>query len=384
MNLNYTRLFLAVFFSLLFTVANAQVPQQFNYQAVIRNGSGQPLVNKTVKLRLAVNAGGVAGLPEYVETRTLTTNEFGLVSVAVGSAGADAIQGTMAGVSWSSGNRHLRVEVDHDNDGSFTLMGNTPIVSTPYALYASPLGNAGGDLGDKFPNPTIQKLQGQALDMSGTKYDGYTLKWNAAQNKWMPKKDEDGGPDYYFRATRNSHQGVAIKAAPGGNYYHFINQFYPTILKTYSTLLRFPREETDAYSVFNDSVFTAPVAGFYEFEINLRFHQFFYDPANDDPLAESKLENEIQLWLGFVKNANENSGFIVEYYKNNEHAELKPMHYKRVLYLQAGETIKARIAHNKEYKEMVLGYVEPVSGNATNDYNYINWEALTFSGRKLR
>ena len=311
MNRNYARLFVAALFSLLCTAVNAQVPQQFNYQAVIRNSNGQPLVNKSVKLRFAINAGGVAGLPEYVETRTLTTNEFGLVSVAVGSSGADAVQGTIASVSWGTGNRHLRVEVDHENDGSFTLMGNTPIVSTPYALYASPLGNAGGDLGDKFPNPTVQKLQGQVLDMSGTKYDGYSLKWNAVLNKWMPKKDEDGGPDFYFRATRNSHQGVAMKAAPGGNYYYFTYPVFPTTLKTYSTLLRFPREEADAYRIFNDSVFTAPVAGYYEFEINLRFHQFFYDPANGDPLSESKLENETQIWLGFVKNANENAGFII-------------------------------------------------------------------------
>ena len=60
------------------------------------------------------------------------------------------------------------------------------------------------------------------------------------------------------------------------------------------------------------------------------------------------------------------------------------MYYRRAMYLNAGETIKARVAHNKEYKEMVLGYVEQAPGNATNDYNYINWEALTFSGRKLR
>ena len=36
------------------------------------------------------------------------------------------------------------MEVDHDKDGVFTDMGATQILSTPYAMFATPLGNAGG------------------------------------------------------------------------------------------------------------------------------------------------------------------------------------------------------------------------------------------------
>lgn len=191
--------FLRAVFILLMSVlvmdSFAQAPQQFNYQAVIRDKQGQPMINKTIQLRLRIRNGGANGAAHYTEVRTVTTNEFGLITVAVNSPGADSQQGSIGLVDWGNGTKFLQVEVDHDKDGVFTDMGATQILSTPYAMFATPLGNAGGDLGGNYPNPAVNKLQGKPLDLSGTLYHGYTLKWDQVNNKWVTGKDEDGGPD---------------------------------------------------------------------------------------------------------------------------------------------------------------------------------------------
>ena len=101
------------------------------------------MANKTVKLRLRIRHGGANGAANYTEARTVTTNEFGLVTVAVNGPGADLQQGSIALVDWMNGTKFLQVEVDHNNYGIFTDMGATQIVSVPYAMFATPAGNAG-------------------------------------------------------------------------------------------------------------------------------------------------------------------------------------------------------------------------------------------------
>ena len=51
----------------------------FNYQTIIRNPSGTPLANQTVTMRFSILSGSGAGMVEYAETQSLTTNQFGLV-----------------------------------------------------------------------------------------------------------------------------------------------------------------------------------------------------------------------------------------------------------------------------------------------------------------
>jgi hypothetical protein len=111
--------FLRAVFILLMSVlvmdSFAQAPQQFNYQAVIRDKQGQPMINKTIQLRLRIRNGGANGAAHYTEVRTVTTNEFGLITVAVNSPGADSQQGSIGLVDWGNGTKFLQVEVDHDS-----------------------------------------------------------------------------------------------------------------------------------------------------------------------------------------------------------------------------------------------------------------------------
>ncbi len=66
---------------LMVSTALAQVPQGMKYQAVVRDAAGQIQANKTVTLGtdLIQNGGTV-----YAEDHTVTTNAFGLATLAIG------------------------------------------------------------------------------------------------------------------------------------------------------------------------------------------------------------------------------------------------------------------------------------------------------------
>ena len=130
------------FFYLLVLVAacaiqvQAQVPNKFNYQAVARNSLGQSLANANISLRLTILDGGANGTNVYSETRQATTNQLGLFTVGIGGPGATSTTGNFATIDWGTGNKYIKVEADPLGGNNFSVLGNTEMLSVPYALYA--------------------------------------------------------------------------------------------------------------------------------------------------------------------------------------------------------------------------------------------------------
>lgn len=121
------------------SIAVAQVPNVFNYQAVARNAQGQAIANQNIKVRLTLTENSAGGsLTFYSETRSVTTNALGLFNVQIGSPGAQNVIGGINNTNWTDNTktRSLNVEIDIANNGSFVAMGGQQLVSVPYAFAA--------------------------------------------------------------------------------------------------------------------------------------------------------------------------------------------------------------------------------------------------------
>src|SRR5580700_545954 len=81
----------------------AQVPQGMNYQAIVRDASGNPILNTHVCLRITIHSGSGTGPVQYQELDTVLTNGFGLATIKVGMG--DSVQGTFNAVPWNNGNQ---------------------------------------------------------------------------------------------------------------------------------------------------------------------------------------------------------------------------------------------------------------------------------------
>jgi hypothetical protein len=125
-------------------ITTAQAPQGFNYQATVRNNSGQLLLNQTVLVNFKILQNSDTGTVVYSENQTATTDDLGHINLVVGQG--TATTGTFAGINWGSGSYFLGIEL---NTGSgYVAMGTTQLLSVPYALHAntatSTTGNSGG------------------------------------------------------------------------------------------------------------------------------------------------------------------------------------------------------------------------------------------------
>jgi hypothetical protein len=122
---------------LLITIAAlAQVPQGFNYQAVIRDNDGKPIANQAVKLRVKIQ--NDAGTVLYSEVHQKTTSPQGVIDLTVGS-GSDigGTPGIFKDIPWGGGNTFIKIEIDPAGGNNFTSMGDpVKLQSVPYALYA--------------------------------------------------------------------------------------------------------------------------------------------------------------------------------------------------------------------------------------------------------
>ncbi len=129
----------AIFFGAI--ISFAQVPEKMNYQAVIRNASGQLLQNQNVAVRAGILQGSPSGTVVYSERLTGTTNINGVLSAEIGSG--TVISGTFSSINWSSGNYWLKTETDPTGGTNYTIAGTSQLLSVPYAMYAKTSGSGG-------------------------------------------------------------------------------------------------------------------------------------------------------------------------------------------------------------------------------------------------
>ncbi len=117
-----------------FAVQAQQAPQKINYQAVVRNSAGVPVVSQNVSLRFSILEGSAGGTTLYSETQSTTTNAFGLANVQIGNG--TPVSGTFSAVTWNSASKFLKIEADITGGTTYVNLATVEMISVPYALNA--------------------------------------------------------------------------------------------------------------------------------------------------------------------------------------------------------------------------------------------------------
>lgn len=118
----------------------SQSPEAFSYQAVIRDGSGSVLANQNIGLRIAILEGGTSGTVVYSESFSITSNDFGLVNLEIGTG--SVLSGDFSTINWGDDSYFVEVALDTSGGTSYTIMGTSQLLSVPYALYAKSSGDS--------------------------------------------------------------------------------------------------------------------------------------------------------------------------------------------------------------------------------------------------
>ncbi|GEM_PF-2625571 len=124
----------------------AQFPANFNYQAVIRDDAGEVRTHENINIGVELLQGSANGGVVFSETHQSQTNEFGMITLHIGSGNP----GAFSEIDWAEGPYYIRISVDG------LEMGTSPLLSVPYALYAE----SGGEPGPQGP-PGPEGPQGE-------------------------------------------------------------------------------------------------------------------------------------------------------------------------------------------------------------------------------
>lgn len=144
------RILLTTLLSFAFYLLSSQVPQGFNYQAIARDGSGNPIVNATIDIRLSVlsdsNGFYPIGNGTYVWEEThsnVKTNNYGLFNIVLGNPLAVKFQGAVASfsdINWSPIPLYIGTKVYYQS--SWKPMGAAQLWTVPYSMVAGDLSGA--------------------------------------------------------------------------------------------------------------------------------------------------------------------------------------------------------------------------------------------------
>ena len=154
----------------------AQTPTTFNYQAVLRDATGNVLANKEVEIEVNLLKDTTSNLSVFTEKHVVNTNEFGLVNLQIGSLNTSDMQA----INWTDGPFFIQISVDE------TIMGTSQLFSVPFAMHANTVENDAVDDDDADPQNEIQVLSinGDTIYLSRGGFVVLPAETDPAFTKW--------------------------------------------------------------------------------------------------------------------------------------------------------------------------------------------------------
>jgi hypothetical protein len=223
----------------------AQSPEAFNYQAVVRDGSGNILANQNVGFRIAILQGTQTGTIVYQESHALTTNGFGLANMVVGAG--TVLNGNFSTIDWSNGPYFVQTAIDPTGGNAYAVMGTAQLISVPYALYAknvptnvSELNNDAGyvtSANDADSNPTneIQSLSLNGNTLSISDGNAVTLPSGGGGGNTLDMAYDQGGAGLGRSITVDADEVEMTTASANGNALKLVNSNTGTALVAQTT-----------------------------------------------------------------------------------------------------------------------------------------------------
>lgn len=257
-----TRSLFLFFFLLTYAViTRSQVPHQFNCQGIARDTHGQPLHGRTLRVKVAVLPGTESAQPEFVELHTVTTNAFGLYTLQIGSG--EPLSGNMKQVSWESGNKYVRVEIDPEGGNRFQTLGTAQLLSVPYALYAEKAGSA------KRSGDRTGAVSSNASHVSGDV--NYITKFTALNTIGRSRLFDNGVSFGIGTASPASTTSVHIRRTTNGQYLYLENpdslglgsfRMYNDVPANFATFTKYGSQVSGGYTGIADKYPFANILGY--------------------------------------------------------------------------------------------------------------------------
>ena len=107
----------------------AAIPKTLSYQAVVRDGSGNLITEKSIGVSISILLEDTSNVV-YQEQHVVATNKNGLMSLSIGK------ESSFSEIDWSDGTYFIQCQFDLNKDGFYELESCSPMQSVPYALYA--------------------------------------------------------------------------------------------------------------------------------------------------------------------------------------------------------------------------------------------------------
>ena len=127
-----------LFFIFIGTFGLLAQPTTFNYQAVVRDIDGSLITSQDILFRIDIMDENQNAY--YTEVHNVQTNVFGQISLEVG--GGTPQSGDFSTIPWHYHQFYLNTAISLDQGATYIEMGQAPLLSVPYALFAAS-GNQG-------------------------------------------------------------------------------------------------------------------------------------------------------------------------------------------------------------------------------------------------
>lgn len=150
----------ALFAVVVATTTSVLAQGSFAYQAVIRDSKGDLVKDKDVNAKFSLGEQGKDAV--YVETQKVKTNQYGNISVMVGSGAVES--GKFTDVPWNTMNVMMKVEIDVNGGTDFKPIGEIQLQPVPYAFYAASAGSlTNNNSGEKDPIFSVKDDNGELV-----------------------------------------------------------------------------------------------------------------------------------------------------------------------------------------------------------------------------